>query len=138
MHVSVRHYSFIIMLKCLECLWLTCGGRNLIEVIVLLFPMDAFMIHFLFVWAVIALRSLRCEGDVTSFPPRINIVLGVTCSSSLTLLSLFAYFHILVSKIQFFSLTSSLLDLWRLLKKLTYFNIYKNEDCIMFPTWSTT
>ena len=35
----------------------------------------------------IALRSSGCEGDVTSFPPRINTVFGVTCFFMLDLTS---------------------------------------------------
>ena len=63
-----------------------------------LFPMDAFMIHFIFLRVIVALRSSRCEGAITSFPHRINTVLGVTCLSSLTLLAFFAYVHTLVRK----------------------------------------
>ena len=102
---------------------------------------SAITIHFLFVLflrVVIALRYSRCEGDLTSFPPRMNTVLGVTCLSSLTLLAPFAYFHILVSKTQFSFLTSLLRDLRRLSSDLTYFNIYKKEDCNLFPTWNNT
>ena len=97
-----------------------------------LFPMDVFMIHFLFLRVVVALRFSRYEGDVTSFPPRINTVLGVLVFSSLCLFALFAYVHTLVSKGPILLLTSSLQDLWRLWSELTYFSIHKNEDCIVF------
>ena len=79
-----------------------------------LFLMDAFMIHVLFSRVVVALRSLWWEGGVTYFPPRINTILGVTCSSSPTLLVLVTCFHILVSEIHFFFVTCSSLDLRRL------------------------
>ena len=36
---------------------------------------------------VVALRSSRWEGDLTSSHPRMNTVLGVTCLSLLTLLA---------------------------------------------------
>ena len=86
-------------------------------------------------WVVIALRSLRWEGDVTSFPPRINTVLGVTCFVMLDLtgpLCLCSHSGERKSNCDF---NQTYEDLWSV---LTYFNIYKNEDCIVFPNLNTT
>ena len=94
---------------------------------------DAFMFHFLFLRVVVALRYSWWKGDLTSFLPRMNTVLSVTCLSSLTLLTFFAYVHPLVRENPIIVLTASSLDLRRLSSGLTYFNIYKNEDCIVFP-----
>ena len=95
-----------------------------------LFPMDVFMIHFLSSWVVVALRFLRWERDVTSFPPRINTILGVTCFVMLDLtgpLRLCSHSGERKSNSAF---NQTYEDLW---SELTYFNIYKSEDCIVFP-----
>ena len=97
-----------------------------------LFPHRCIFIFYFFM-SCKALRSSWWEGDITSFPPRMKTVLSVTFFSSLTLLPPLAYFHILVSKTQFYFLTSLLRDLRRLSSDLTYFKIYKKEDSQLVP-----
>ena len=80
------------MLEFLKCPWLTCGGSNLIEVRVFLFPMDAFMIHFLFLRVVVALRFSRYEGDVTQF--NINIMSMRLLCEFIVLLYKKIYLHV--------------------------------------------
>ena len=134
----------MIMLECPQFPWLICSRSSLMAARVFFFLMDAFMIHSLFLWVEIALTYSRCEGDVTSFPPRINTILGVTCLSSLALLALFAYVHTLVSESPILLLTSYSPNLW---SEHTYFNIYKITHSLIFIrmrfalcflTWNTT
>ena len=142
--VHIMFFTVMIMLECPQFPWLICSRRSLMVVRVFFFLMDAFMIHFLFLRVGNALRSSSCEGDVTSFPPRINTVLGVTCLSSLALLALFAYVHTLVSESPILLLTSYSPNLW---SEHAYFNIYKITHSLIFtrmrfalcfPTWNTS
>ena len=57
---------------------------------------EGIYVYLLLLRVVVALRSSSLEGDITSFPPRMDTVLGVTCFSSLALLTLFACVHTLV------------------------------------------
>ena len=124
--------------ECLKCPWFICGGSNLILVRAFYSSRMHLCFIFLILRVVVALRESWCEGDITSFPPRINTDLGVTCLSSSALLALFAYVHTLVSESPILLLTSHLPDLRRLWSELTYFSIYKNEVCVVFPNLSTT
>ena len=65
MYIPAIHIMFF--KKCLKCPWLTWGGSYLIEVrVFFLFLMNTFMIYFLLLQAILALRYSRCKGTLHS------------------------------------------------------------------------